>query len=517
MAITVDDQDTVTLDAPCGRLAGLRKAGVSSFKGIPFAEPPVGPRRWLAPERAKPWSGMRDATRFSAVCPQAPTALEGIMGATLGEQSEDCLYLNVWTPDADARKRPVMVWFHGGAFILGAGSQGIYNGKYLAKRGDVVIVTANYRLGGFGFLNLRDATDGKLPGTGSEGLLDQIAALEWVRDNIASFGGDPNNVTIFGESAGGMSVASLLASPKARGLFQKAIPQSGAAHVGYSREKSARVGRAFLDELKIDPKNTSSLMDLPYGALIKAQMRVLGDARDGDDTKQLGRMPFQPVIDGEVLSERPIDAIRNGSAANIPVLVGTTRDEWRLFTAIDPRVRLMLESGLEKRVRQSFGEDAGTAILAAYKDGSSFDRWNTLMTDRVFRLPAIRLAEAQRKHTGDVFSYRFDWRSPLMGGAFRACHAVELGFMWGTHGSKLVRNFFGDGQQAEAVSSAMMDAWIAFARTGNPTTAATGPWLAYGDQRPVMVFSDSGPTSHLAPDDEMRRAWDSMPDKALGT
>jgi para-nitrobenzyl esterase len=344
--------------------------------------------------------------------------------------------------------------------------------------------------------------------------MDQIAALEWVRDNISAFGGDPGNVTIFGESAGGMSVGCLLASPKARGLFHKAIPQSGAGHIGYTREKSARVARAFLDQLGV-ADNPRAALEAPYGALAKAQIAVLADARDGDDKRHLGRMPFQPVIDGEVLTERPIDAIRRGSASGVPVLVGTTRDEWRLFTAVDPRVRLMLESGLEKRVRSAFGESS-ESMLSAYDQGSSFDRWNAIMTDRVFRIPAVRLAEAQREHSPDVFTYRFDWRSPLMGGIFRACHAIELGFMWGTHAGKLVKNFFGDGPEATRLSESIMDAWIAFARSGNPSNNRT-PWTRYDDRRPVMVFSQEGPTSHNALDDMTRRAWDAMPDKALGT
>jgi len=250
------------VETASGKLAGARKNGISRFKGIPFAKPPAGHLRWRAPQPLEPWAGVRDATRFGFVCPQAPTQLETLMGLTVGEPSEDCLYLNVWTPACDGAKRPVMVWFHGGAFVIGAGSQGVYNGKHLAAH-DVVVVTANYRLGAFGFLNLRDATDGRAPGTGSEGLADQIMALQWVHDNIAAFGGDPDNVTIFGESAGAMSVSALLTAKTARGLFHKAIAQSGAGHIGYSREKSARVARAILDGLGIAPEAGERAMEVP--------------------------------------------------------------------------------------------------------------------------------------------------------------------------------------------------------------------------------------------------------------
>ncbi len=231
------ERESVCLEAPDGRLAGERSGDIFVFKGIPYAKPPVGSLRWRMPEAPEPWAGVHDATRFGPICPQAPTQIELLMGGTLGAQSEDCLYLNVWTPGCGDAKRPVMVWLHGGAFVIGAGSQGIYNGAHLAAR-DCVIVTINYRLGAFGFLNLSDATGGQLPGTGSEGIADQIFALHWVRRNIACFGGDPENITVFGESAGGMSVATLLSSPAANGLFHKAIVQSGAAHVGYDRERS---------------------------------------------------------------------------------------------------------------------------------------------------------------------------------------------------------------------------------------------------------------------------------------
>src|SRR6516162_2965796 len=210
-----------------GKLEGLDQDGLVVFKGVPFAEPPVGSRRWLAPQKPSAWNGIRDAYNFGAACPQARMQPVVLAGMQLEEPlSEDCLYLNIWTPKADNKQRPVMVWIHGGAFRIGSGAQIIYDGSSLARRGDVVVVTINYRLGPFGFLRLADLTDGKIPSTGNEGLLDQIAALEWVRDNIEHFGGDPTNVTTFGESAGGMSIGGLLAMPAARGLLCRETPCS---------------------------------------------------------------------------------------------------------------------------------------------------------------------------------------------------------------------------------------------------------------------------------------------------
>ncbi|NWH09445.1 MAG: carboxylesterase/lipase family protein [Alphaproteobacteria bacterium] len=505
-----------TVDAPCGRLKGIRKGGVSVFRGIPFALPPAGERRFLPPEKLPPWPGERDATRFGFICPQAPAAMEGLLGAALGEQSEDCLFLNVWTPGTDAQRRPVMVWLHGGAYAFGAGSQGIYNGRHLASRGDVVVVTLNYRLGALGFLNLSDATDGALPGLGSEGLMDQIEGLLWVRENIASFGGDPDNVTLFGESAGGMSVACLLASPLSRGLFHKAIAQSGAGHIGYARERSARVAAAFLAELGLSPANAREVLALPHQKLAGAQLAILRNARDGDEPEHLGKMPFQPTIEGVVLRDHPFATMQRGEGMEGPLLVGTTREEWRLFTAIDPRARLTFASGAERRIAAAMGAHADL-VGAAYREGSGFERWNAFMTDRIFTVPALRLANAHGANGNPTYLYRFDWTSPLMGGVFGACHALELGFVWGTHAGRLANKFFGDGPDAAALSAAMMDAWIAFARAGDPSVGEM-PWPPFAAGGRVMVFGRDAPQTQMqAPDAARLRAWSEVPDRLVGT
>lgn len=411
-------KESVTIDTPAGRLAGLRKGAVASFKGIPFARPPIGPLRWRLPEPAEPWAGVRDATLFAPTCPQAPTQLESLMGLAVGEQqSEDCLYLNVWTPACDDAKRPVMVWIHGGAFVLGAGSHGVYEGTGLAELG-AVVVTINYRLGAFGFLALGLANE-NAPGSGAEGIADQILALDWVRRNIASFGGDPDNVTIFGESAGGMSVATLLASPAARGLFHKAIAQSGAADISHAPERSARVAQALLEEMGLEAHETQKAIDAPYSALISAQIALIAKTNAGKDSRRLGAMPFQPTIDGAIIPAQPIQVLRDGAGASVPLLTGTTREEWRLFTAANPALRLMSAKNFRERVTRLAGDHA-PIMLTAYDEGSPYERFNALMTDKAFAVPATRLADAQT-HRAPVFTYRFDWRSNFLGGLMGRC------------------------------------------------------------------------------------------------
>ena len=510
----VADIEIVTIDTPSGRLAGARSGQVACFKGIPFARPPVGALRWRAPEPLEPWAGVRDAANFGPICPQAPTQVEALLGVAVGEQSEDCLHLNIWTPACDDAKRPVMVWIHGGAFVLGAGSHGVYEGRWLAERG-VVVVTINYRLGAFGFLALNAASGGGAPGTGTEGLADQILALDWVNRNIASFGGDPGNVTIFGESAGGMSVAMLLAMSPARGLYHKAIAQSGAAHIGHEPERSARVAHALLAEMKLESHEAAKAIDAPYKAIIAAQISLVAKVNTGKDANRLGRLPFQPTIDGSLLSASPIATIREGFARDIPLLIGTTKEEWKLFTAASPGMRLMSQKNFSERVERLAGEAAQT-MLEAYSSGSPYERFNALMTDKAFAVPAARMAEAQGA-VAPVFSYRFDWHSNFLGGIMGACHALDIGFMFGSHRKRLLGTFFGTGAVAEQLSSDMMDAWVAFARHGDPSTASTGKWPRYEQRtRPTMIFGDGAPHSVERPNEQRLRAWDAIPERRLG-
>jgi para-nitrobenzyl esterase len=499
--------ETVTLDTPAGRLLGLRRHGILEFRGIPFAKPPVGELRWRWPEPADAWAGVHDATRFGPVAPQAPTPFDAFLGGALSAQSEDCLSLNVFAPPSANGKTPVMVWIHGGAFVIGAGSQSLYDGSHLAAH-DIVVVTINYRLGALGFLALS-------PRTGNQGLADQIMALDWVRRNIAAFGGDPGNVTIFGESAGAMCAGTLLASPLAAGLFHKAILQSGAAHIGHDRERALRVSHALLTALSLAPHEHTRAREIPPGEVVKAQSAVLASAQS-NDPQQLGRLPFQPTIDGELLPELPISAIRGGQARNIPLLIGTTREEWKLFSAPNPRLRLMTRSAFESRVVRVAGESA-PALLRVYDSGSVFERYNAFMTDRAFAVPADRLLSA-REGAAPSFAYRFDWRAPYLGGIFGSCHALDLGFTFGTHNDGAASAFFGKGAAADALAEAMMGAFANFAAKGDPSSAQTGIWPPYSNAtHSTMIFGDGPPHAVIAPDGARLDAWRCVPDSKVGT
>ena len=502
----------VIAEAACGKLEGSRREGICAFKGIPFATA----RRWSAPERVAPWAGVREARAAGHVAPQNPTAIAALIGGAKGEptQSEDCLSLNVWTPACDSAKRPVMVWIHGGAFINGTGSVPLYSGLPLSQAGNVVVVTINYRLGSFGFLRLAEVTGGRVASGGSEGLLDQIAALEWVRDNIAAFGGDAGNVTIFGESAGGMSVGALLGSAKAQGLFHKAISQSGGAHIGHAPDHASKIADVFLHHLGVKANDPAALFAAPIPALLSAQLALLGEVDGQHDPHKLGSMAFRPVIDGAVLTGTPIDAVRDGASRGVPLLAGSTTEEWKLYTAMDTAAHAMDESKLHRWAERMFGA-AAPALLAADADGTPYERFVSMQTDRVFREPTLRMLAAQAKHA-PVFEYVFDWRSPAMGGAFGACHALELGFVFGSYKLKGPDMFFGSGPQADAVSQAMIEAWTSFAHTGVPRASNLEAWPPWSSTSPAArVLGADSRAAHMSRF-ELPHAWAAVPDALVG-
>ena len=494
----------VTVETTSGRVAGVQEPDHQSFRGIPFAKPPLGELRFRAPVAAEPWSGERDASAFGPSAPQPPSLLPGM---AVGEQSEDCLYLNVYTPAADRERRPVMVWIHGGGFRNGSGSQALYEAGRLTARGDVVVVTLNYRLGALGYLYTEGAD-------ANVGQLDQIAALEWVRDNIGAFGGDASNVTIFGESAGGMAVTTLLAMPAARGLFRRAIPQSGAAHHTHTAASASRVVEVLLDEL--GARDLDGARTAPVDHLIAAQDRCMLKVQ-----REFNALTFAPVVDGASLPSHPLEAISNGAVRDIDLIVGTNRDEAKLFRMADPRASEMDDEVMHKRVRsilRLFDREAeAPRLIEAYRKAREgrastepLEIFDAIDSDRMFRIPAIRVLEAHAPHPARTYAYLFTWESPALRGALRACHALELPFVFGTLDAPTMDRFAGEGPDAETLSERMMDAWIAFARSGDPNHPGLPTWETYdADRRATLIF-DREPELATAPLDEERIAWEGM-------
>ena len=488
-----------------GRLEGNALDGYQSYLGLPYAAPPVGALRFRSPEPVDPWTGLRPAHDFGPVAPQLASALENILGArpTVSDEA-GCLTLNVWTPQADGGRRPVMVWIHGGAFVTGSGSTPWYDGARFATEHDVVVVTVNYRLGVLGFTFLGELIGADYQGSGSVGIQDQAAALRWVRDNIGVFGGDPGNVTIFGESAGGMSVGTLLALPEAAGLFHKAVPQSGATSHTLGPEAATGIAMALLDAVGLERAEAARLQDVPIESLMEAQGKLaLAYAQQG--------MTFQPVVDGQVLDRRPLDAVAAGSAAGVPILVGTNRDEWNLFAALNPRQASMDEAGLLKAASALFGDSASDAITTYRAGRPSFspgDLLSAMTTDSVFRVPAIRLAEAQQKAGGSVWMYLFEWATPAMGGRFGSCHALEIPFVFDNLQQPGASLFVGETPPVE-LARTMNAIWAHFARTGSPE-GPVAPWPAYEPgPRSTLVLGETIAVVE-DPQGEERALWEGV-------
>jgi para-nitrobenzyl esterase len=472
------------VDTRSGKVEGAEQHGVLVFRGVPFAAPPVGARRWRAPQREASWDGVRACTEVAPYIAQSDMMLEQMLGSGEIGRDEGALVLNVWTPGLDG-KRPVMVWIHGGAFQFGSGSTPWYDGTRFASNGDVVLVTINYRLGPLGYLYLRDLLGDHFADSGNLGTLDQIASLEWVRDCIAAFGGDPDNVTIFGESAGAGSVGTLLGAPGARGLFAKAILQSGAASWGNTTDAATDKARRVIEALGITP-SAPDVQERLYAASaddVVAASVVLGFETSGTS------LPFAPVHDGVVLPEPPLDAIRAGSAAGVHVLCGTNHDEMTLFGLMDPTLASIDDAGVIARATHWYSDDVHTLVdryKAAMPGATIQELWTAIATDAVFRIPGLRLVEAQLAH-GPAWVYLFTWPSPAFGGALKSCHALEIPFVFDTLDAAGASMFTGEGPERRAIADRMHAAWIAFARSGSPEHAAIPAWPAYDvASRPTM-------------------------------
>lgn len=479
-----------------GRVQGSLENGVAVFRGIPYAAAPFGANRFQAPISPAPWDGVRDARSFGPTAPKPVWPADDLLPDPQIE-GDDCLNLNVWTPSTEERGLPVLVWIHGGGFTFGSGAVSGYDGSAFARDG-VVCVTINYRLGadGFALIEGRPA---------NRGILDQIAALDWVKKNIAAFGGDPAQVTIAGQSAGAMCVVSLMAMPGAKGLFHQAIAQSGAGHHALTSETADEVTHLLAADLGVE-STAGGLGSVPRDALCAAQVSLTQRVvQDGDASRwaamKSSMLALQPVIDGIALSARPVDQIADGQSADVRLLIGATANESTLLAVPTGLYDVLDQQALESLLA-TLGVDS--AITDAYRETygemTAADTWVAIHSDHEFRIPAIRVAQARASASAPTFVYEFAWRSPAYGGRLGAAHMLEIPFVfdnlaigWGAalRGSSA----------PQSLADAMHGAWVAFVKTGNPG------WPEYGTDRAIARFSAHEPEVVHDVDDAVRTAW----------
>ncbi|WP_299557395.1 carboxylesterase/lipase family protein [uncultured Mycolicibacterium sp.] len=476
-----------------GPVRGTDDGTVKVWRGIRYAAPPVGELRWRAPRPPQPWREPADATRVGPACPQpVDPRLPIDLGAP---QGDDCLRLNVWA-SSDTRPgagKPVLVWVHGGAYVIGAASQSLYRGRELARSGEVVVVTLNYRLGAFGFLELTALSSGRRPFDTNVGLRDVIFALQWVRDNIAEFGGDPDRVTLFGESAGGGIVTTLLASPAAEGLFQRAIAQSSPATSVYSTERAVRVAEQFLGHLGLGRDDVDRLPELPVSAIVAASKHVFDDV----PKRTPGTLAFAPIVDGDIVPDYPVKLAREGRTHPVPLIIGTNKHEASLFRfmrsplmPVTPEaVRTMFANIAAERPDLPLPSEA--EIEAAYRRRRRIHGLG-VARDIGFRMPSVWFAEGHLR-VAPVYLYRFDWFTPLLRLlGLGAAHATELPYVWGNlvMGPRDPTFKLGGLRTGREVSRRMRTRWINFAVRGEPAgPAGTPSWPPYDtDARPCLLI-----------------------------
>jgi para-nitrobenzyl esterase len=476
-------QDRPTVQAPAGAVRGQAADGIQSFKGIPYAAPPVGVNRWRPPMPIAPWSGTRDAANFGAACIQATPGAPSIYSGDLGRTSEDCLTLNVWTP-ATTGKAPVMVWIHGGALVAGSSKEPLYDGAILAAEG-VVVVSINYRLGVLGFLAHPElSAESPVGVSGNYGLLDQIAALTWVKRNIAAFGGDPDQVTIAGESAGGLSVMYLMASPPARGLFQRAIAQS-AYMISTPELKEARYGAP-----SAETAGTTLARALQAPSLQVLRSR---DAQQITDAAAMsGFSPFG-AVDGKVLSGQLVDVFAQGKQAPVPILAGFNSGEIRSLRVLAPPAPRSA-ADYEAVIRARYG-DLADEFLRLYPSSDTGEAVLATARDALYGWTAQRLVRDQTARGEPSYLYLFDHGYPAMEQAnLHGFHASELPFMFGTTDRTSPRwPAIPDTAVEHDLSKAMVRYWASFVKTGRPEAAGAATWAPYGTDEAYMAF-EAAPT-----------------------
>jgi para-nitrobenzyl esterase len=496
-----------------GLVEGFGKGGIFRWLGIPYAEPPIGQRRFKRTAPVQPWEGIRRAAAFGPKPVQAVAGRGLLSRASAVPESEDCLFLNIWSPGADDAKRPVIVWIYGGAFSMGESSAPMYDGENLSRNGDVVFVSFNYRVGILGFYDFTCFPIARSGGLDyarfhtNAGLHDQILALTWIRENIAAFGGDPANVTIMGESAGASSVLSLMACPAAKGLFQKAICQSPAADGMYGRAHARESAAMALRVLGIDEDDLDPLFTLPSEAFGTASGRMLTEFV----SFRPGSFPAGPVVGDDLLPEVPMEAIRRGAAADIPLVIGSNRDEGSMFI-IPGNEWVPNTESLIHRMFQLNDPEAEGKVLSAYAGLRGRKRALALARDINFHIQTIFTADFQSVHA-PVWMYRFDY-APLLSriAGLGAAHGLEIGFVFGNLHAfpfSLALALTPKGESLE-LSRRMQLLWLSFARTGNLDSLGLPRWPRYDtDTRSTFIF-DAMDHVENDPSRPFREAWNGV-------
>ena len=485
------DAVSVTVATSAGSVRGLALGGINInvFKGIHYGGTTTGKNRFMPPTRPAPWTGTRDALGYGPTAPQT-TGAGGARGGGLTE-SEDCLVLNVFTPSlGSGRGRPVMVWLHGGGFSSGSGSGAVLDGTNLAKTSDVVVVTINHRLNVFGYSYLGDAAGSEFALSGGAGMLDIVLALEWVRDNIDRFGGDPNLVTIFGQSGGGRKVATLMAMPGAKGLFHRAIIESGAVLRLTTKDDAVQATELLLAELGLAKGQARDLQSVPMAQLLAANAAVLAKLT----LREPGQTANSPTVDGVAIPSHPWDPAGPALSTGIPLLIGYARTEETLYDRPTPEKLALDEAGLKLRAGTRIGGDPERVIEAfrkAHPDATPWDLWILIATEHPRGTYSRELAKRKAAQAGaPAYFYRFDWETPEGGGHMRSPHTVEIGFVF--NNINVVGPLIAKMPEAHALAAKVSAAWATFARTGNPNTSSLPKWPVYSAaSRDTMLFNNT--------------------------